>query len=563
MIIRAASALIALALCTVASSGAVAAKGKCDIASIRKLAPKEAVIDSVEPLASPVAHCEVIGHTITRDPGPNRVEWSVMLPDDDFKGRYYFIGEGGTAGFVPTTRGVEGDNVANYEKTFAGTEVLKSMQRDTAKVIIQGFASTAVQKMAEGFAVAGTDTGHKGFMWDFMIDNPAAKFDNAHRGAHVAAVATQAITRGYYKMKDKLYRYHLGCSGGGRMGAMAALHHPEDYDGIVASTGFGTGGALFPWIIQYLVENPNRWISPAKLAFLERKISEHCAEPDGLPREQDGCGFKVSSLRCKGKSTDECLTQDEIDMVNRVTSRYPTGPGTDAGGFALTHPIGWGPFLLGNTRPTSPDLDNPWAPNPSPSSFWITQSLMRGVYFEDHKPSILKDLDYKNPAHLQMLADHHHEFGAGNADLSGYKKAGGKFILWAPLGENAVPPASETEYYEFLKKKVPETDTFMRVYEVPGVWHCSGGPGPQDSPERFLDKVIAWAEEGKRPDEIVVNGTPARGVPQMVPAGIRSGPQPKPSPIRSVLVCPYPQKAVFAAKKGAFPYDAANWKCEK
>ncbi|MCK9563242.1 MAG: tannase/feruloyl esterase family alpha/beta hydrolase [Bacteroidales bacterium] len=537
---------------TAGVSGAAMAQSVCDLKTIRTMAPKGAVVDTVTAIASPIAHCEVVGHTITQDPGPNRVEWTVMLPDEGFKNRYYFIGQGAAAGVVPTTRAMEGDFEAIYADTFSGTDVQKQTQKMMMAQIAGSYAATAIRKMAEGFAVAGTDTGHKGFMWDFMIDNPAAKYDHGHRGAHVSAVATQAITRAYYDMKDKLYRYHLGCSGGGRMGAMAALHHPEDYDGIVASTGFGKGSSMwFPWIIQYLVENPDRWISPPKLAFLERKVAEHCAGPDGLVRDQNVCGFDLATVQCPGESTDTCLTKDEIDMAKRITSPHPVGPGEESGGFTLSNPVGWSDFLIGRTPPTSDDLENPWAPEVSPSSFWIAQSILRGVYFNDANFNMLTGLDFDNPEHLQILEDHHADWGATSPDLSAFKKAGGKYIQWAPLGENAVPPATETQYHDELAKTVPDIDAFFRTYEVPGVWHCAGGPGPQDSAERFLDKVIAWVEQGEKPEGIVVNGVATQGVPQAAP-----------SPTRTVLVCPYPGKAVFAAKEGAFPYDAANWKCE-
>lgn len=534
-------------------SGAGMAKEKCALDNIQAMAPKGAVVDTVTHIDAPIAHCEVVGHTTTRNPGPNRVEWTVMLPDDGFKGRYYFIGEGGAAGIVPTTRAAEEDLEAIYGQSYSGTESEIQLQRQTMGMIAASYAGAAVRRLAEGFAVAGTDTGHKGFLWDFMIDNPAARLDHGHRGAHVAAVATQAITRDYYDMDDKLYRYHLGCSGGGRMGAMAALHHPGDYDGIVASTGFGKGNSMwFPWIIQYLVEKPDRWISPAKLAFLEEKVAEHCAGPDGLVRDQDACGFDLASVQCKGKSTDKCLTRDEIDMAKRITEPHPVGPGEKSGGFTLTNPVGWSSFLIGTTRPTSDNTDNPWAPNPPPSSFWIAKSILRGVYFQDPDFDMLTDLDFDNPQHLQVLADHHDDWGATSPDISGFKEAGGKFILWAPLGENAVPPATETQYHDQLEATLTHVDTFFRTYEVPGVWHCAGGPGPQDSAERFLDKVIAWVEQGKRPDEIVLNRPDAPGLPKAAP-----------SPIRTVLVCPYPQKAVFTAEEGAFPYDAANWSCRE
>ena len=520
-----------LTLTLAALAGGVSAGEQCTLDDIRAITPKDAVIDSVKAIDAPVAHCEVVGHIITQNPGPNRGEFTVMLPDERFNGRYYFVGLGAAAGFVPTT--TASDMLGSY------------------------YAGTTLQLLNQGFAVAGSDTGHKGMMWDFAIDNPAAKLDHGHRGAHVSAVATQAITRAYYAMEDKLHRYHLGCSGGGRMGAMAALHHPDDYDGIVVSTGFGNGNSVwFPWIVQYLVENPDRWVPPAKLALLERKVAEHCAGPDGLVRDVNVCGFDVASLKCAGADADSCLTGPQVDMIKRITGRFPVAPGVDAPGFSPTNPTGWSSFLIGNTKPTSKDMNNPWAPNPPPSSFGIGQSILRGMYFNKADFNMITDLDFDNPEHLKILGDHHADWGAVSPDLSGFKKSGGKLIIWAPIGENAVPPANAIEYYDDLKKTVPGTDDFVRLYMVPGVLHCGGGPGPQDSPERFLDKVIAWAEEGKRPDEIVASASAQRVVP-----GQQAAAQP-PTLSRTVLLCPHPQQAVFNSRAGAFPYDAANWVCK-
>lgn len=341
---------------------------------------------------------------------------------------------------------------------------------------------------------------------------------------------------------------------------MAALHHPEDYDGIVASTGFGRGNSMwFPWILQYLIENPDRWVPPQKLALLERKVAEHCAGPDGLVRDPDACGFDPASLQCKGGNRDSCLTGPQVDMIKRITDRHPVAPGKTSGGFTLTNPTGWSSFLLGTTKPTSKNPENPWAPNPPPSAYGIAQSILRGVYFDDANFNMLTDLDFDNPEHLQILEDHHADWGAVSTDLSAFKEAGGKLILWAGLGENAVPPATEIEYYHELKKTVPGTDDFMRLYLVPGVLHCAGGPGPQDAPERFLDEVIDWVEQGNRPEEIVASASANRALPSAPGQAPTLLP---PTLSRTVLLCPYPQQAVFNAPEGAFPYDADNWKCK-
>src|ERR1700761_5490672 len=87
-------AFLTLLLSTLGAAGTALAQGRCDIDSIRSIAPKDAVIDQVRAIAAPVAHCEILGHTITQNPGPNQVNWSLTLPDHRFGGRYYFVGEG-------------------------------------------------------------------------------------------------------------------------------------------------------------------------------------------------------------------------------------------------------------------------------------------------------------------------------------------------------------------------------------------------------------------------------------------------------------------------------------
>src|ERR1700751_4666477 len=99
MTMRAAIPLAPFLLAAAIAGPAIAAPGKCDLTSVRAMAPAPAVIRTVTPKAAPVPHCEVLGHITTTNPGPNRVEFSVLLPDEHFGGRFYFVGEGAGAGF--------------------------------------------------------------------------------------------------------------------------------------------------------------------------------------------------------------------------------------------------------------------------------------------------------------------------------------------------------------------------------------------------------------------------------------------------------------------------------
>ena len=189
--------------------GGDAPAGQCSTAAVQALAPAGVTISSATPTATPVPHCKIDGYLFSDNPGPNKVMFRLQLPDHNWAGRYYFIGMGAAAGFVPTDSQLPLGN-----------------------------------PLYQGFAVAGTDTGHEGpgVDYSFMGRNKAQAIDHVHRGAHLTAVATQAITKAYYKV-SKIYRYHSGWSGGGRMGVMAIERHPEDYDGVMLGAPGGRSSA--------------------------------------------------------------------------------------------------------------------------------------------------------------------------------------------------------------------------------------------------------------------------------------------------------------------------------
>src|SRR5262245_27413468 len=162
----------------------------CDQASMQAASPAGTNITKVEKLTTPVPHCRIDGYFVPE--GTARVSFRVQLPDKAlWKGRFYFIGLGGSAGYVPTDSQSPGGN-----------------------------------PISAGFAVAGTDTGtSKSGDWSFQSD-PVMMVNHRDRGAHLTTVAAQQMVKAYYGV-DKMWRYHTGCSGGGGMGARAINFHPE------------------------------------------------------------------------------------------------------------------------------------------------------------------------------------------------------------------------------------------------------------------------------------------------------------------------------------------------
>ena len=194
--------------------------------------------------------CRVVGFVTTRNPGPNKVLFTIGLPDN-FNGRYLYLGVGGAAGELP---------------------VLRS------------------SLLAKGYALAGSDggTGAKnGSDFSFRKD-PAKEADFLGRGVHVTAVATQHIARNYYKPARPIRRYISGCSGGGQMGLRNALQNgTQDFEGfIVGATPWPTT-AYMPkvyGIAQHLQNHPDGWISPELMAKADAAILAAYDATDGARR---------------------------------------------------------------------------------------------------------------------------------------------------------------------------------------------------------------------------------------------------------------------------------------
>ncbi|WP_407156409.1 tannase/feruloyl esterase family alpha/beta hydrolase [Bradyrhizobium sp. STM 3557] len=96
---------------------------------------------------------------------------------------------------------------------------------------------------------------------------------------------------------------------------------------------------------------------------------------------------------------------------------------------------------------------------------------------------------------------------------------------------------------ENADKRADATADFYRLFLVPGLYHCEGGPGPN-----VLDTQAAlenWVEQGAAPSTIAAtkfrNDKPADGVEMSRP------------------LCPYPQVAHY--KGEGDPTDAASFVC--
>ena len=124
---------------------------------------------------------------------------------------------------------------------------------------------------------------------------------------------------------------------------------------------------------------------------------------------------------------------------------------------------------------------------------------------------------------------------ATDPDLSAFRERGGKLILFHGWSDAAIPAVNTINYYRSVVAKLgqPPTDSFVRTYIMPGVQHCSGGPGAdtfgvlpglppaEPDPARSMSAaMVRWVEQGIAPSAIIATKfkgrTPAVASPSRV-----------------------------------------------
>ena len=99
------AALAAASLTLIAGcAGGKTPSATCDVASLQAAAPKDTTVVSAAMVDEPVRNCRVEGYVTTTNPGPNKNNFRLQLPEKaNWKGRYYFIGMGGSGVFKNLT----------------------------------------------------------------------------------------------------------------------------------------------------------------------------------------------------------------------------------------------------------------------------------------------------------------------------------------------------------------------------------------------------------------------------------------------------------------------------
>lgn len=455
------------------------------------------------------AFCRVVAHA--KPTADSDIAIEVWMPLAGWNGKLRGLGNGGFAGIIDTTE-------------LAGA-VLK------------------------GYAAAATDAGHTGSPIDaaWALGHLEKIADFGHRGIHEMTRVAKLEVQQFYGAGAKR-SYFIGCSDGGREALMEAQRYPEDYDGILAGAPANNWTDLLSMAVvdtQALTATPASFIPPAKVATLAKAVVAACDAQDGVtdgilndPRQ---CRFDPETIACKGDAdSNDCLTAPQVTALKQIYAGLQDGQGRKIfPGYLPGAEMGGGGWTT-------------WITGPAPKA--SAMALFGKGYFSDMVYD-KADWDMKSFTLDAGLKDAKAKtagmLDAVNPDLSAFRKRGGKLILYHGWNDPAIPARSTVEYYEgVLAKSGKAADGFVRLYLLPGVQHCAGGPGPDlahgdwyatDPQHNSRIALEQWVEMGTAPGTLVASKVE------------------KGSTIMERPLCPYPQAAKYDGKGD--PNKAESFVC--
>ena len=471
-----------------------------------------------QPLDGLPAFCQV--HGVIKPTPVSAIHFEVWLPAAGWNGRLQTVGNGGLAGTI-------------------------------------SFSAMATALKA-GFATTSTDTGHTTEEARTWLQDKDRLIDYSYRGLHLTTVDAKAIADGFYG-KAPSQSYYSGCSTGGKQGLMEAQRFPADFDGIVA------GDAANYWTRQMTSEvwngvvtgSPEAVLPVEKLQLIQDAVLEQCDALDGL---KDGliadnrrCKFDPKKLLCKGGDAATCLTAAQLGAVEKIYSG-PTNQRTGKNVYPGLYPgneLGWG--KAGGQMV----INRPGASSGVSSFDFMRYTLFDNPNWAWRTFDFDKDLDLLESKFAAIT-------NATDANLEEFRKLGHKLLYYHGTADPLIPAQNGINYYESVVaaqgNDEKKTQAFFRAFMVPGLYHCSGGPGiygfgmaqpaPENQRDADHDAVIAvsrWAEKGVAPEKIIatkyVDNNPAKGVAMQRP------------------LCPWPLAARYSGKGD--PNSADSFSCVK
>ncbi len=430
----------------------------------------------------------------------------------------------------------------------------------------RGFAVFRAEPVSTAEGAAGGKSGGAALGLD-----PQGRRDIGHAAADAAYPLAQALAERHYGRKPQR-NYIAGCGDGGRQAMVAASRHPERYDGYLAGApGFNLprSALQYAWDIQAwkrVDTDVRKAFSRADLRLLADRVLARCDGldllVDGLIADPQRCRqtFRPAELRCPGARTPGCLGAEQVQALERAFAGPRNGAGEplysdwlfDAG----IASAGWRSWKLGSTAP-EPNrqpvsasagavalaqlLTTP--PTPLAATAKARLDYLAGFDFDRDAPKIAAtDRRFRESAVALMTPPE-----ASDPRLAALAQRGGRLLIYHGVSDPVFSAADTLRWADRLQANIgsPAAQAVARVFPVPGMGHCHGGPAT----DRFdaLGALVDWVEQGQAPDRLLATVDPANAE---LPADW--------SPTRSRPLCLWPQVARY---RGGDVESADSFRC--
>lgn len=378
-----------------------------------------------------------------------------------------------------------------------------------------GWSNSINGALQKGYAAITTDAGHQGGMGDasWALNHPQVLAIYAHQSIPLADDAAQQLVKAFYGSEPK-QNYFGGCSNGGRMAAMAAQRYPQRFDGIFAGGSVlnlsQNGGIYGSWVVQSNTAADGQRIITAenfaqKLPLLEAEVLAQCdgsdGEVDGRISQPRACVIDLERLpKCSGEAPPNadhsaCFSDAERDVLQAWyqgppdVAGQPPYPGMPAGSERF-----WLVWFL--------DPPGQIAPGNA-----LGGDFARYLGFAEGVPEGYTAMDFDFEKDPDRLAANGQLLNAMDPDLTAFRDAGGKLLMWHGWQDPLVLPDQSVAYYENVEATMggqQAAQDFVRLFMIPGLGHC--WELSSDQPEHFDPLAILehWVEQGQAPDQLLL-----------------------------------------------------------
>lgn len=347
-----------------------------------------------------------------------------------------------------------------------------------------------------GFATAMTDMGTSAGP-DCGIGNEAVWKDFGYRATHLMTMAAKVLVEAFYGMPPR-YSYFSGSSTGGQQALMEAQRYPEDYDGILCSapaydrTNLHIG---FVWDWLALNDSEKSRFTAEDAQRATKAILEKCGE-EGQRHNGDDFMYRPDKIRVTREVFDDSgLSEAQIDALMKIYS----GPLNPKSGEVIHVPL-----VVPGSEAVDMGLVHRCDEVGFAEGLFYLFRWIFGADFDFKKFDFDKD--------TERIHQHLDEYlNATDPDLAKYRDRGGKLLLIHGTADPIIPCTSSIRYYELVRNKMDNVDSFFRLFLAPGMGHTAGGPGvqdivvgfpatPKDEKHHGILALKAWVEEGKAPE---------------------------------------------------------------